>query len=244
MARARKQSLRAWGSMMRHGVGHDVRGMFSCTYRHSLSTTAVAVLLGNTAQVSAGCKGRLWSLHSLCGITWFLSTQGKSAQRQMLLSANSIRPTKLGQWKDLRDEKEEEVGFHLSPASSWWCGDLVQRPSLVWPPFPHLQKWRDWSRSSLRAPPVLWNLFRNLFHEGLILKGESKGQRGGDWGERRKEAPLFLLWDSSQEVASLWVSVSFFLKSEGVSYLWYSFSSLRFYVSEDLETLESFLPDC
>lgn len=30
------------------------------------------------------------------------------------------------------DEKEEEVGSHLSPVASWWCGDLVQRPSLVW----------------------------------------------------------------------------------------------------------------
>lgn len=30
------------------------------------------------------------------------------------------------------DEKEEEVGSHLSPAANWWCGDLLERPSLVW----------------------------------------------------------------------------------------------------------------
>ena len=133
------------------------------------------------------------------------------------------------------DEKERK--WVLISALPHAAGAVIwQRPSLVWTPFPPLQKCRGRWSSSWRSLPALRHLFWGLVHERWILKGGRKGQREAGRWERGVEPPPVLLWDPSQEVASIWGSVSFSLKSEGVTYLSHSFCSQRFYVYQCLDS--------
>lgn len=100
---------------------------------------SVAVLTANMREMLAGLCSQLCSLSSLCGITRFLSTQGRTAQGQTLLSADLISPTKRSQWKDWwmrRKRKWVLIAALPQTGGVTWYNALP----LSGPPFPHLQK--------------------------------------------------------------------------------------------------------
>lgn len=151
----------------------------------------------------AGFCWRLRSLSSLRGITGFLSTPGEIAQGQRLRRADFdfVGPTELGQM----DGKEEEVV--LISAASWWCGDLIQRPSLVWisiSPSAKLKRLEEFiseiSPSSVKSYPK-----SRSRRTDIERRKNGTEERAARW---RGPARLLRPWAR----ACLSASVSFFLK--------------------------------
>lgn len=90
------------------------------------------------------------------------------------------------------DEKGEEVGSHVSPATSPWCGDLLQRPSLVWTSISSSSKIKRLEGFISKISSSSVKSFLKSGLERLISKGGRKGQRGAEEGEGGERLPHFL----------------------------------------------------
>ena len=133
------------------------------------------------------------------------------AYRQMLPSVTVYRASQ--SWGRGRPEGWEGrgSGSHLSPATSFWSGDLLQRPSLIWTSVSSSSAVTRLEQLSLRSFPAFCNLFWNLMS---ILKGGRKVQRKAGKGEREGERNSIIICYGTlgKELSPVWTSISFPLK--------------------------------